>query len=187
MAAPLPSAQAAPPGGRGRAWSAFAVAAISCIAVGALLGVLWARLAPRVDLLVAGDGKAYPQGYQPEGYMAADGIAALLCIVAGIVVGVLAVIVLRRRTPQDSDHAARWATIVVIPLGLLGAVALWFVGTRLGGFDLSLVVSGSAQGAEIAAPLRLRMPGVLVLWPAASLLVVFVVAVADWIVGRRDH
>lgn len=185
MEASTPSDEATPPGGSRRAWLAFVVAAVSCLAVGALLGVLWARWAPRVDLLVAGDGKAYPQGYQPEGYMAADGVAALLCVIAGIVVGVLAVIVLRRRTPEDADHAARWATLIVIPLGLLGAAALWFVGTRLGDFDLSLVVSGSQQGAELAAPLRLRMPGVLVLWPAASVLVVFVVAVADWIGGRR--
>lgn len=172
---------------RTRAWLAFVVAVVSCAALGALLGLVWAQLAPRVDLFVAGDGKAYPQGYQPEGYMTDDGIAALLCAVAGIVVGVLAVVVLRRRSRDDADAAFRWATLVVIALGTVGALALWYTGTHVGSFDLGQALASSAEGDTLTAPLRLRMPGVLVLWPAASVLVVFAVALVHWISARaRD-
>ena len=37
---------------------------------GLALGVVWWRLAPRVDLVVQ-PGVSYPQGYQPEGYLGA--------------------------------------------------------------------------------------------------------------------
>lgn len=171
---------------RTRAWLAFVVAVVSCAALGALLGLVWAQLAPRVDLFVAGDGKAYPQGYQPEGYMTDDGIAALLCAVAGIVVGVLAVVVLRRRSRDDADAAFRWATLVVIALGTVGALALWYTGTHVGSFDLGQALASSAEGDTLTAPLRLRMPGVLVLWPAASVLVVFAVALVHWLRGRAS-
>ena len=172
---------------RTRAWTAFAVAVISCGALGAALGVLWASMAPRVDLFVAGDGKAYPQGYQPEGYMTDDGIAAALCIGAGALVGVLAIVLLRRALGEDRDLAARWATFVVIPLGAVGAIALWFVGSRIGNVDLAAALSMASEGDAVTAPIRLRMPGVLVLWPAASVLVVFAVALADWIRERSTR
>ena len=172
---------------RTRAWLAFAVAAVSCAALGALFGLVWAQLAPRVDLFIAGDGKAYPQGYQPEGYMTDDGIAALLCVVAGVLVGILAVVILRRRSRDDADAAFRWATLVVIPLGAVGALALWFAGMHVGSFDLRQAVAAAAEGDTLTAPLRLRMPGVLVLWPATSVLVVFAVALVHWITARaRD-
>jgi len=164
---------------------ALAVAAVSCAALGALLGVAWARLAPSVDLVVAGDGKAYPEGYQPEGFMADDGVAAILCVVAGLVVGVGVVVALRRARGQAGlDVAMRRAAVIVLPLGAIGAGALWFVGTRLGGFELASVLAVSEAGDALVSPLRLRMPGVLVLWPAASALVVFAVAVGDWLAGR---
>ena len=172
-----------------RAWAAFAVATVSSAAFGALLGLVWARLAPRVDLIVAGDGKPYPEGFQPEGYMSDDGVAAILCVVAGLVVGAVVVLVFRRSAGSDGlDGAMRWAALVVLPLGVVGAAALWLVGTRIGGFDLAEVVALADEGDPLRAPLRLRMPGVLVLWPAASALVVFAVAVGDWLAGRtRTH
>ena len=172
-----------------RVWAAWAVAVVSSVALGALLGVLWARLAPRVELIVAGDGKPYPEGFQPEGYMSDDGIAAILCLVAGLVVGAVVVLVMRRGAAGgDRDRAMRWATLIVLPLGAAGAAALWLVGTRIGGFDLAQVVALADAGDPVRAPLRLRMPGVLVLWPAASALVVFAVAVGDWLAGRtRAH
>ena len=121
--------------------------------------------------------------------MSDDGIAAILCLVAGLVVGAVVVLVMRRGAAGgDRDRAMRWATLIVLPLGAVGAAALWLVGTRIGGFDLVQVVALADAGDPVRAPLRLRMPGVLVLWPAASALVVFAVAVGDWLAGRtRAH
>ncbi|MFM7210846.1 MAG: hypothetical protein ACKOYQ_02405, partial [Actinomycetota bacterium] len=118
-----------------RVWAALAVGAISSIALGALFGLWWERMAPRVALVVAGDGKPYPDGFQPEGYMTDDGLAAILCVLGGLLTG-LCVALIARRTSRP-DRAMRWSAIVVVPLGALGAAALWFVGTHLASFDLN--------------------------------------------------
>lgn len=161
------------------------IALVAVIAFGALLGVLWESLAPRVTLIVAGDGNPYPQGYQPGGYIDDAGIAALLCLGAGIVVGVAVVWVMRRAVAPD--HAMVTALALSLVLGAIGAAALWWTGERLGYVDLDAAVAASAIGDEITAPLRIRMPGVLVLWPMASVLVVFLAAVSDWLRGRATH
>jgi len=167
-----------------RRLAACLVALVGAIGLGALLGLVWEALAPRVTLIVASDGKPYPEGYQPEGYMTDDGIAALLSIAAGLVVGVAVVWVARRIASRD--HALLVALGSVLVLGAAGAVALWWTGETVGGFDFDALLASSPEGTSLTAPLTLRMPGVLVLWPLASVVVVFVVALADWWRGR-DH
>jgi hypothetical protein len=73
----------------------------------------------------------------------------------------------------------------VLVLGVAGAVALWWTGETVGGFDFDALVASSAEGTSLTAPLQLRMPGVLVLWPLASVVVVFIAALADWWRGRE--
>lgn len=163
---------------------AAVVAIITTVALGALLGVLWESLAPRVSLVIAADGRPYPEGYQPEGYMTDDGIAAVLCVAAGLVVGLLVVWACRRVFPPERALGIALAGVLV--LGAIGALTLWRTGEALGAFDFDALVAASAQGDVITAPLRLRMPGVLVLWPLASSLVVFLAALADWWRGRSD-
>jgi hypothetical protein len=161
---------------------ALLIAVVGVAAWGALLGVIWEALAPRVTLVIAGDGRPYPQGYQPGGYMTADGIAALLCLGAGVIVGLAAVWIARRAVaPAYSIPVALGASLA---LGVVGAVALMWTGQRLGYIDLDAVVAAGAVGDTITAPLRLRMSGVLVLWPVASALVVFIAALGDWWRGR---
>ena len=53
----------------------LAVALVATLGLGALLGIVWEALAPRVTLIVASDSLAYPEGFQPEGYATDDGIA----------------------------------------------------------------------------------------------------------------
>jgi uncharacterized membrane protein (Fun14 family) len=166
-----------------RAALSFVIALVATLGIGALLGIAWESLAPRVDLVVASDGKAYPEGYQPEGYATDDGIAALLCIGAGLVVGIAALWVIRRVVAADLVVGVALAVVVV--LGVVGAVTLWWVGEQRGDYDLAAVLATAQEGDVITAPLRLRMPGVLVLWPAASVLVVFIAALNDWLRGRR--
>ena len=158
------------------------VAVVGAVGLGALLGVVWEALAPRVSLVVASDGRPYPEGYQPEGYMTDDGIAALLCLAAGLVVGIVAVWASRRVASRD--HALLVALVSVLVLGTAGALALWWTGEMIGGFDFDAVVASSVEGTTLTAPLTLRMPGVLVLWPFASVLVVFLAALGDWWRGR---
>lgn len=165
-----------------RRLAASLVAVLGAIALGALLGLAWEALAPRVTLVVASDGKPYPEGYQPEGYMTDDGIAALLCLVAGLILGVAAVWVSRRITSRD--HALLVALVSVLVLGAVGALALWWTGEAVGAFDFDALVASSPEGTSLTAPLTLRMPGVLVLWPMAAVLVVFLAALGDWWRGR---
>ncbi|MEY3734437.1 MAG: hypothetical protein RL347_1796 [Actinomycetota bacterium] len=164
---------------------AAVIAVIAAAALGVLLGWLWESLAPRVSLVIASDGQPYPEGYQPEGYMTDDGIAALLCIGAGLVVGLVAVWVSRRVIAPG--HALAVALVSVLVLGAIGSIALWRTGETLGAFDFDALVAASAEGDVITAPLRLRMPGVLVLWPLASVIVVFLAALADWLRGRSQE
>ena len=165
-----------------RRLAASLVAVLGVIAFGALLGLAWEALAPRVTLVVASDGKPYPEGYQPEGYMTDDGIAALLCLVAGLILGVAAVWVSRRITARD--HALLVALVSVLVLGAVGALALWWTGEAVGAFDFDALVASSPEGTSLTAPLTLRMPGVLVLWPLMSVAVVFITALGDWLRGR---
>ena len=161
-----------------RRLAASLVALVGVIGLGALLGLVWEALAPRVSLIVASDGRPYPEGYQPEGYMTDDGIAALLCLAAGLVMGLAAVWVCRRIVARDQALLAALASVLV--LGAAGALALWWTGQTVGGFDFDSLVASSPEGATLTAPLTLRMPGVLVLWPLASVLVVFLAAIGDW-------
>lgn len=161
-----------------RRFVACLVALVAAVSLGALLGLIWEALAPRVSLVVASDGRPYPEGYQPEGYMTDDGIAALLCLVAGLVTGIAAVWVSRRIAARD--RAVPLALVSVLVLGAVGALALRWTGETVGGFDFDALVASSAEGATITAPLTLRMSGVLVLWPLASVIVVFCAAIGDW-------
>jgi hypothetical protein len=164
---------------------AAVIALIAAVALGALLGWLWESLAPRVSLVIASDGLPYPEGYQPEGYMTDDGIAALLCLGAGLVVGLVAVWVSRRVI--SPDHALAVALVSVLVIGAVGSIALWRTGEALSAFDFDALVAASSEGDVITAPLQLRMPGVLVLWPLMSVAVVFIAALSDWLRGRAQE
>lgn len=168
-----------------RRLAAILIALVGVLGLGALLGFVWEALAPRVALVVASDGNPYPEGYQPEGYMTDDGIAALLCAAAGLVVGLAALWVVRRVVPRD--RALLVALVGVLILGAVGACALWWTGERLGSFDFDATLATSPEGTTLTAPLTLRMPGVLVLWPLASVVVVFVAALGDWWRERSDR
>lgn len=159
------------------------VALVAALGLGALLGIVWESLAPRVTLIVASDGRAFPEGFQPEGYATDDAIAAILCVAAGLLVGVLAVWVSRRVLASES--ALPIALAIVLVLGIAGSAALWWVGEHRGGFDLSEILAEASPGDVILAPLNLRMTGVLVLWPASSVLVVFAAALGDWLRARH--
>jgi hypothetical protein len=154
-----------------------ALAVLGCLGLGLALGVAWAVLAPRVPLVVAG-GTAVPDEYQPGGYIADDGVYALLAVVAGLLVAAVVQSVARRPL----------LTLVTGVIGgLVGATAMWWVGTRLGRVDVATTVASSADGAVFDAPLELRMPGLLLLWPAAAAALATSAALVAWWSGRRGR
>lgn len=138
---------------------------------GAALGVLWWRLAPRVPLVVR-PGDAFPQGYQPDGYIAADVTFAILAIIAGVAAAI-GLITIRR-------HHLAWALGAGLLAGGIGSAAMWFVGRQLGSVDIEGLIATTSKDVVVDAPLQVSMPAVLLLWPIATALVVTIAALADW-------
>ncbi len=161
--------------------SLFALFAIAA-GLGVVGGLLWWWSAPRVVLQVVGD-RAFPVEYQPGGFIADDGIAAIVCIVGGLVIGVL--VLIAQQTPsKEHSRATVGALFVAVAASLVGAVALWWVGTFFGRVDVAAQIISVGEGGRFDSALQLRMPGVLLLWPLFAALVVAVIAVSDWIADR---
>lgn len=148
--------------------------------LGALLGALWWALAPRIDLVVYGE-QAYPQGFQPREFATSDVIAGGACLAGGIVLATTVIVLARRSRGPAGDLAALGLCLVA---AIPGVALLWATGSLLGRVDLPAAIAAAGEGGTVVAPLDLRMPGVLVLWPLASAVIVFVVAIAGWVRGR---
>lgn len=156
-----------------KTWTVWVTSIVVGLVVGVGLGVVWWRLAPRVEVVVRDDG-ARPQGFQPEAFIAADVTFALLACAAGILV-TIALIRMRR----DSLVLVLGASLLA---GSLGTAAMWWVGTRLGFVDLEAVTGVTDQVME--GPLVITMLGVLLSWPLAAAIVVLIVAVVDVLTER---
>ena len=144
---------------------------------GLALGVVWWRLAPRVPVVVQ-PGDSYPQGYQPEGYLAADAAFGLLGLIAGIAITIGLANMRRDRLLS--------VLVAGVLSGIVGSAAMWFVGTRLGSVDIDGLIATITTDLVTEAPLRVAMPGMFLMWPFAAALVVTVLALGDWIVEVRS-
>ena len=139
---------------------------------GLALGVVWWRLAPRVPVVVQ-PGASFPQGYQPEGYLAADAAFGVLAVIAGIAI-TIGLANMRREHLFSVLIAALLASAV-------GTAAMWFVGTRLGSVDIEGLSATTTTDVVVDAPLKVAMPGMFLMWAVASAFVVTVLALSDWI------
>lgn len=140
------------------------------IVSGVALGVIWASLAPRVPLIVRPDS-AVPQGYQPDGYIAADLAFAGLAVIAGLAIAI-GLVRMRR------EHVLS-VLVAALLAGLLGSGLMWFVGTHLGDVDLEGLSATIDTDVVVDAPLRLSMPALLLVWPLASAVFLTVIAAID--------
>ena len=164
-------------GATGRRASAVIVAGLVVgLLGGAALGVMWWALAPRVPVIIR-SGSAFPQGYQPEGYLAADVAFGVLAIVAGILVTV-GLAYMRRELLFSVLVAALLASGV-------GTAAMWFVGTRLGSVDIEGLVATTTEDLVVDAPLQVSLPVMFMMWPLAAAAVVTVLALSDWLQENR--
>ena len=152
---------------------------VAGVLVGALsgmaLGVVWWRLAPRATVVIRPDG-VRPQGFQPEEFLAADVSFAALALVAGIIL-TIALAAMRRRHLLGVLLAGLLASII-------GTVAMWQVGTRLGSVDIEGLIATTEEEFVVQGPLEVTMPGVFLMWAIASAGVVAILAVGDWLVAR---
>ena len=142
---------------------------------GVALGVLWWQLAPRASVVIRPEG-VRPQGFQPEEFLAADVSFAALALVAGVILTV-ALAAMRRQHLLGVLIAGLLASVV-------GTVAMWQVGTRLGSVDIEGLIATTEEEFVTQGPLEVTMPGVFLMWAIASATVVAVLALGDWIVAR---
>ncbi len=155
-----------------RASAVIVAGLIAGVVSGMALGVVWWQLAPRVPLVIR-SGTNFPQAYQPEGYLAADVAFGVLAIVAGVAITI------------GLANMRREHLFSVLIAGLLassvGTAAMWFVGTRLGSVDIVGLSATTTEDLVVDAPLRVAMPGMFVMWALASVAVVMILALGDWI------
>lgn len=143
---------------------------------GAALGVVWWALAPRVPVVVR-PGITFPEGYQPEGYFAADVAFGVLAAVAGVAISI-GLASMRR------DHLLS-VLVGALLASVVGTSAMWFVGTRLGSVDIDGLVATTTEDVVVDAPLQVSMPVMFLIWALASAGVVTILALSDWIAETR--
>ncbi|KQX13214.1 ABC transporter permease [Streptomyces sp. Root431] len=139
------------------------VALVSAV-TGALLGLLWLWLAPRVLLISDGKG-VFLRDSEGESAIGADGKFVLLALAFGAVAGL--VVFLWRR---------EGGVPLVLGLalgGILGSLLAWGVGTYFGP-ERDVVAHAKAVGPNVTfeAPLELNMAAAAMLaWPLAAMIV----------------
>ena len=199
-AAPDPHQVAAPPHGDGPAWSpAVPGAAVSpparrpwsawrevrgdlrvaSVLVAALalagfpVGLLWWALAPRADFRITADGPTAIGNPSEELLAADDAVFALLLAAAGILAGVLAWSLLRRRRGV--------ATLLAIALGAAATAAIaWQLGQLLAPGPTRAQLSD--VGARVTTSLTLHSLPALAVGPFCAVLAYLAAAVLT----RRD-
>lgn len=126
--------------------SAAVVAGV--LVLGGLLGVVWARLAPDVPVLVTEAGPIFGHP-QPEQLVAAEGWFALLSLPVGVLAAVGAWLVRSLRGVTGLTAA----TLGAVGAGLLA----WWVGRHLGLADYQQALADAAVGTELERPQDLRV------------------------------
>ncbi len=144
-----------------------AVITVLVTVAGALLGLLWVWLAPRVPLVgdvVDGSWVVYLKDTEGEQAIGVDGTFTLLALACGAVSG-LAVFAWRRRGGVP--------LVVALALGgLLGSLLAWRLGLWLGpSHDVLAQAKAAGKNVTFSAPLKLSAKGTLLAWPLSALLV----------------
>lgn len=155
------------------AWVAM-VAGLVLAAV--VVALAWWVLVPRVPVAEV-DGVVASAGPGDDVLAGADATFALLCLVAGALLGV-AVLVLGRDRVLG---AASWAVVG----GFAAALAAWQLGRLLG--PPSLAQQRAAGIEQLQAPLDLSAPLALaLLWPGATAGALFA-GLLVWLLVRPPH
>ena len=129
------------------------------VLVGAPLGLLWAGLAPRVDVVVMGEDVNLTEAYG-DAFIAADGFFLAAVLLAGFVGGLIA-------WRFGAAHGP--AVVVALTLGgLAAAFVAMTVGEQVGLETLREAVRTGGQGA-FQLNLELKADTALLGWPLASL------------------
>jgi MFS family permease len=146
---PSEEAPAAPTRQRRRLVVTAAVVALGVAVLGVAVGLVWRALSPRVEVIKVDQGFVYAQP-QPEQAVAADGWFAIMGLVVGAALAVVAWVALRRHRGP--------AVLIGLVLGsLVGAWLAWWFAVWLEQADFEALARAAPIGAHLDAPLSLRM------------------------------
>lgn len=151
---------------------AGALTAVIGLLLGGPVGLVWEAISPHLHLAAAVDGSE--EAFRAE--VAADGRFLVISAVVGVLCGVAALVLARRRGPG--------VVAGLVAGGLLGAA----VAARLGQHARhdtilsALEKLGASEGALPVVDFRLRTLGLLVVWPLVAAVTYAVVgAVTGWL------
>jgi imidazolonepropionase-like amidohydrolase len=147
--------------------SAAVIVLLASLPLGALMGLIWERVAPKAHWMVQGGGAALGE-LEQTAFVAADGWFAVLGAATGLLCGAIAFVLFRDRS--------RMLPVGLAAGGILGSLIAWQVGQALGPGPIDSH-SGAPDGSTFDGPLDLRAHGVLLSWPLAALLAVLVLTV----------
>ena len=145
------------------------IAALAVAALGVPLGVLWAVLGPRAEVVVTADG-AVLAGHQQEVFFAGEGTFLLIGLVAGSTLGAALYLWRRGRGP--------WMAVGLAAGSLAGAYVAWRTGHHIGLSTYNRLVQHGTLGERFLRPVDLRAAGVLFVQPLVAV-IVYVLA-AGW-------
>ncbi len=146
---------------------AFAWILLACLVVGAVMGVAWASISPRVQLTVKQGELVYAEVTEvTEAAVAGDLLFACLAVTAGLLIGIVVA------TRQELVRTG--VLLGVVAGGLLGSLVAWKVGLQVANGadqDIEPSAAGHGEGEVFSGPLSIDAPGVLLLWSLSALVV----------------
>lgn len=140
-----------------RALSVFAIALGASALLGALAGLIWGAVAPRVQLQMVQAGVAYQVNVESSGYIGADGWYCAITAVGGLITGLAGYWFLVRR--------ASWPAALGLVLGAVGAgyIAMW-IGGLIGLATFNHLLATAPVGAFFNDSLSLGAKSGVVCW-----------------------
>jgi hypothetical protein len=151
----------------------FLVALAGSAVLGAVTGLIWGAVSPRVLFQVFAAGQAQQVHAEDSGYIVADAWFCLITAIGGLITGLAGIALVRR---------AGWPAALGLVLGAVGAayMTMWIGGLiGLSGFNHALATD--AVGAYLHASLQLSAKSALAFWP---LLTSAIIAISG---GWRDQ
>lgn len=158
------------PPGPAREAAAALLTVTACLLLAAPVGLLWAALTPRVQLVVVAAGRADLADPTTSGFIAADGWFLGLVVLAGLVTGVLAWRLGRRHGPG--------CVVGLVVGGLLAAEVARRTGQLVDADSARNAVQSGREGLVDLA-VRLRSRQALVGWPVAALVAHMLLTLLD--------
>ena len=157
---PVPDARRAVGGWRRALVTSLAVL-VGTAVLGIVGGFLWAVVAPRPAFVMVGNGVANVVNSETNAFIAADGWYCLICVLGGVITGLLGHWLAVRR------HGPVAMAAVLIGALAAGLITLW-IGEQSGLSTFHHLLATLPSGAHFQAQLVLGSRGAIAFWPLAA-------------------